>query len=165
MKYRHKQTNTIINLSDYEEVKGTKKNWKPERREQYWFIGDKGTIFPTSWFDTKNDIFRYESLNCFELVQQAEAYRDYLLALGKVTRRINELNEGWEPDWSNEHQKKYMIEFYHQFYHQSQNKYRVVYWYFSQGALELPFIESEKIANQIISELTPELDIVRNLRG
>lgn len=156
MKYQHKTNQTIIDLSEYEEVKETERNWKPAYGKTYYFVDDWGRAVSKLWEDSLYSQWRYNTLNCFRTEQEAKSYRDYLIAVGKVTRRIWELQGDWDYGAGNESIGIYIIDWHI-------NGFSIEE--FEVGSItKLPYLRSRNLANQIISELTPELEIIRNYR-
>ena len=83
------------------------KVWKPESCEPYWFVGDDGEIYKEFWSDTMDDIFRWETGNCY----QTEAECEFKLEKAKVETELrNFAKEHNEPiDWKDDDQPKYFI--------------------------------------------------------
>lgn len=83
-----------VTLVPFEEVK--------QKRISGFYVNDVSDILEVS-----NRIFGKDDKNIFRTKEQAEA----CLALAELSQLMFEANEGWEPDWSDENQKKYTIGF------------------------------------------------------
>lgn len=61
---------------------------------EYWFVNSLGkSMTDVEDYHTKCT-YRYNTLNHFKTIKEAEAKRTHDLAVGEVTRRIEELGEG-----------------------------------------------------------------------
>lgn len=58
----------------YKEIKLPR--WKPQCREQYFFISKEGLVVGDTWRDLISDNFCYEFGNCFRTYDEANAARD-----------------------------------------------------------------------------------------
>jgi hypothetical protein len=91
-------TATDEQLKKIKEILGVKKG-RVERGGQYWFVGSNGYVFELyEDFDSCECDYRYLTGNYFHTKEEAEKHLEYTKALGRVTRRIEELNnekEGW----------------------------------------------------------------------
>lgn len=91
-----------------EEIKENKR-WRAEYRKKYFYIDSCWTIWSVSEDkDTLHD-YRYKSWNYYETEEQAQKALDRINAIAELNMIIDEKNEGWEPDWSNENEKKWSI--------------------------------------------------------
>src|SRR6056297_218173 len=88
--------------------KASKKRCKPEYGGWYWVIDSCGSIKLSDWGDSKCDNFRYQNHNVFPSEGDAQAALDRLNKRNEILNRIEELNEGWEPDWES-FERKYCI--------------------------------------------------------
>jgi len=59
---------------------------------RYYLIDSFGEIVARRESGYESDDFRYATLNYFRNEEQAQKYREFLLAKGRVTRKIKELN-------------------------------------------------------------------------
>lgn len=84
--------------------------WKPEPFRQYWFVNSRGQSVSTFLEPTKdNDIKRYETFNCFETKEQAEAEAEKILVRRQLEDIARRLNKGKNVDWNDKNQPKYSI--------------------------------------------------------
>ena len=84
---------------------------RPKRGEIYDFLGDNGRIYNTEWEGSEEDLFRFNTGNCFETEQEAEEYKENLLTKQQLKDLALELNNGVEIDWSDDEQLKFYIYF------------------------------------------------------
>ena len=128
-------------------------NWRAEKGGYYWIVNQFGVVCRMTENNLPIDDYIYSTLNYFQTKEQAEAYKEYLLALGKVTRRIWELNEEEEEEGF-----KYFIGY--------TGEYSTTWCHENyDGLFKIPYMASKEIAEKIISELTPELDVIRNYKA
>lgn len=123
--------------------------------EEYYYVDSYGVIEAEIDEDNKHDDFCFITGNYFLTEEDAEKYLEYITNVGKVNRRIEELNEGWKPDWNDTAQNKYEI--YSKF-----GKIGCEIMILYRSILVIKHCKSLKVANQIISEMKPELDIIFN---
>ena len=57
------------------------------------------------WDQHRIDLYRYNTQNCFRTTEEAEVKRDEDLLKARILDRIDELNEGWVPDWEDSKEK------------------------------------------------------------
>lgn len=101
-----------VNSSESEGIeKGVRQ--RPKIGEIYYFLGDNGYIYNTEWEDFKEDLFRFNTDNCFKTEQEAKDYKENLLTKQQLKDLALELNNGVEIDWVNETQKKYCFVYSH----------------------------------------------------
>lgn len=123
------------------------KNWRAEKGDTYFHAMSNGIGRPRErGYET--DTYRWVIGNYFKTEAEALVYRERQLAIGKVTRRINELNGGWE--W------KSGIIGYYIFFNEVYGKG----WVAAHRGGILPKMKTEETAAQIISEFPEELDII-----
>ena len=82
---------------------------RPKRGEIYYFLGDNGRIYNTEWGGSEEDLFRFNTGNCFETEQEAEEYKENLLTKQQLKDLALELNDGVKIDWDDFYQEKYRI--------------------------------------------------------
>ena len=104
-----KQLEELKNQVNSIEFEGIKKcvRQKPEYEEKYFFVDS--SIDYQFWEETKTDLFRFNTGNCFKTEQEAEDYKENLLTKQALKDLALELNNGVEIDWKNEEQPKFYI--------------------------------------------------------
>ena len=150
-----------IEISDekYAElVPKNNKNWRAEKGETYNCIDSYGVIDFNYEDNTEKDTYRYNTLNYFRTEEEAEKARERQLAIGIVTRKINELNGDWEADLGGKGQRKYFI-----YFDIDDKKFRIDWSLFVGYKSILPYISSPEIADKILSENGKELSIIWEL--
>lgn len=136
------------------------KVWKPEKNEKYYYVDSVGSVVLgqiTSVDDDSIDSNLWNAGNMFPTKEAAEAYVKYRKAVVAVTRKIQELNEGWEPDWRDKQETKYEIYFDH-----NADTWFIDYRAFCQVPRPFPHCRTREIAQQVIDEMETELDVIRN---
>lgn len=93
------------------EFEGVKKGVRemPQYEERYCYIAEPGEIISTPWYGTNNDIFRFNTGNCFKTEQEAKDYKENLLTKQALKDLALELNKGIEVNWEDAKQLKYFI--------------------------------------------------------
>lgn len=99
-----------VNSPEFEGIKKGVRQ-KPEDGEEYLFIDSFGEIYHNDWCGDYQDLFRYNTGNCFKTEQEALDYKENLLTKQALKDLALELNNGVEIDWDNENQYKYQIYF------------------------------------------------------
>jgi hypothetical protein len=126
--------------------------------EEYWYVTASGTIQPATEDNHYVDDGCYALGNYHHTKQEAEAKRNYEIALTKVRRAIKERNGDWKIDWkASNFQKKFFLHF-----DNVKNKYYISDTYDIGYTTPFPYMKSEEIAQSIIKDFKPELDIIRN---
>lgn len=136
----------------------THKPWRAESVGEYWFVDDEGDVDSDEEWGHSGDNHRYLTGNYFQTKEEAIAYVDRLEAIGRVTHAIIAANEGWEPDWSDEDERKYYL-----YYSHSWNEFDCGAMERHQEAQTLPFAKSSEIAERIIKEHEDDLRIIFKL--
>jgi hypothetical protein len=147
--------NLIKQNPELKEEKKSGKRWRAEESCLYYYIDIYGDVESITEYGDAIDNYRYNTGNYSQTKEQAEAHRDRLLAIQKVTDAINELNEGWTPDWSDSSEEKYYMSYSH-----NENWFDTYVYYFVQVSHLLPFAKSKEILEQIIKDYEPELKII-----
>ena len=143
-----------------ERDKITSKNWRAKKMGTYWFY-NQNTQEESCRVEDRFEMaeLHYNIGNYFKTQQEAIDYQKKLLAIGKITRAINELNDGWEPDWSRDSQPKHCL-----FWSGNNKRFVVDFSRVNIHAFQVPFMRSINIANQIIKDYEPELRIIFNVK-
>lgn len=134
------------------------KNWRAKEEEEYFCIDVTGMIRCVEDFNNEYDNYRYNTLNYYRTEEEAEKARERQLAIGFLTRKINELNGDWEADCGDNNPRKYYI------YYSFRNKEFTVDSTSSvKQSYTIPYMSSPEIADQILSENEKELSIIWEL--
>lgn len=124
----------------------------PEKDKNFFYVDTYGNV---QWKITdlySNDILKHNQV--FKTKEEALAYLDYKRAEVSIKKRIDELNEGWRPDWENDIQQKYYI-----FYDNLREILDYDYCYTGQFLPNAFYLKDQKTARQIIYELEEELKL------
>lgn len=70
----------IINFNYWFEKIQEPKRWRGEYGETYWFLSDNGSLYFKTEDNSKIDNYRYLVGNYFKTIEEAKAYKKYLLA-------------------------------------------------------------------------------------
>ena len=97
-----------VNSPEFEGIKKGVRQ-KPEDGEEYLFIDSFGEIYHNDWCGDYQDLFRYNTGNCFKTEQEALDYKENLLTKQALKDLALELNNGVEIDWHDFYQEKYRI--------------------------------------------------------
>jgi hypothetical protein len=65
---------------------------KPERGEEYYYIGNDGVIYKLAWDNDDIDEYQYRSGNIYKTIKEAELHRDKQL----LTQELKDFAEGGE---------------------------------------------------------------------
>lgn len=134
------------------------KPWRAEVGGEHWTVNSNGYV---SWYlesgDT-GDNHRYLTSNYYRTQEEAQQALERQKAIGRVTHRIYELNDGWEPDWSDENQEKYNIHYDHEV-----EEFDWSIGRYLNPQFILPNMASQEIANQIIAEMKDDLRLIWGL--
>lgn len=135
------------------------KPWRGARHETYFTI-ESGVVFDTFEENDLKDSYRYLSGTYFQTKKQALAYKARQEAIGRVTHKILELNDGWEANWEQPADNwKYGI-----YYTPNVEHFQVDYHYYRNYAPVLPHMASREIAEQIIKDHEADLKIIFNIK-
>ena len=127
----------------------------PEDGETIYCIDDEGEICDTYYFDSNSyDKYMFEHGLYFKTKEEAEQHLKERKLLFKLHQYAKEKNDGWEPDWSDEEERKFFI------YHDcsSGNKELKKNWYFSSDDFsKLPYFKTYLIAQECIELFGDEI--------
>jgi hypothetical protein len=87
----------------------SKGRFRPEPGQNYWCIDSMGFEADGVYADDEIDQYYLLTGNCFQTKEEATAYKEYQLALGRVNHAILDANDGWVPDWEDKSQTKYFL--------------------------------------------------------
>tara|TARA_R110002126_G_scaffold17316_5_gene67753 strand:+ start:676 stop:1263 length:588 start_codon:yes stop_codon:yes gene_type:complete len=142
------------------EPKVSAKNWRAEEGGMYWYVNHFGEIYGEGDEQHEGDsvdTHRYNTLNYFKTEKQAEAYKEYRLAIATVSRAIWDANGEWEVDWSD----GLPVEIYFDTESEEWMAEDLINWC---ALMALPYCKNKEIALQIIKDYEPELEIIRNYK-
>ena len=125
--------------------------------EEYFYI-DSDIIEDCIENSDEEDNWHYNTWNYYLTEQQAQKALDKQLATVRVNDAIDELNEGWVGDWSDENDYKYSI-----IYDRKEHKFLASASYSLEFLWSIKDIKSEKIYQQIIKEHEEDLKLIFNI--
>jgi hypothetical protein len=134
--------------------RASRKRYKPEEGDRYWRITSWGSVIQGRWWPNSDHLFRYQNRNVFPSKEEAQAALDRLNKRNEILDRIEELNEGWEPDWE-DYESKYFIEYLY-----SENWWDIDSF---RGVRFLPneyYFKSRAIGHQLIEEFGDALKVL-----
>lgn len=82
------------------------KRWRAAKEKTRWLLDDQGRTSLSYGHTTTIDQYRYDIGNYFQTRQEAEAYRDRLLA-----EQVIRDSSDFVPDWSDHNQDKHYVAF------------------------------------------------------
>lgn len=90
------------------EFEGIKKGGRqmPKKYENYYYVGSDGHIYSADWIGNDDDLFRFNTGNCFKTEQEAIDFKENILTKQQLKDLALELNNGVEIDWEDEEQFK-----------------------------------------------------------
>ena len=131
--------------------------WKPGMNEKYWYVTSGGMVDYME-FPIDETEFVGEQGNVFKTREEAEEHLKYLQALGRVRMYILD-NHYFEPDWGDEDQEKYWIEYNH-----FNNSLDMEDDCSLKHINILPFLPSSKAASDVIDNCKDDLKIIFNVK-
>lgn len=93
----------------FEKMPEESKRWRAKRCEKYHFINDCGVICAEVEWGDDIDGFRHATGDYFKTEEEAEAYKEYLLA----KQVLLDDAKGFVPDWKNFNQAKFEVFYDH----------------------------------------------------
>ena len=137
-----------------EEVKENKR-WRAAKCSDYFYVASNGELCSIhEHYDTTDD-FRYSTGNYFKTQEEAQAYKDKLIATQRLTDIINEKNGDWVADWKNLYQSKWMV-----VKNGESEEYFPDFTATFKSSLLLPYVKSEEICEEIIRDHKDLLDAI-----
>lgn len=125
----------------------------PREDEDLYFIDLDGKVF---LFDDEIDDLEtcFEQGVLFSSEEEAQAAEQERKLLFKLHQYAKEKNDGWEPDWSDEEERKYYI----QCKNMNTVKELNIDWYFTLSKIiKLPYFKTEEIAQECIDLFGEEI--------
>jgi len=128
---------------------------KTEERTKYWFIDEVNKKQLSLWENDNIDNKRLQNHNLYLIVEDCDKQIAKNEALNKIKTFIKDNFDTFVPDWEVEDENKYSIYY----------DYKDEEWdyYFNDNFRELtllPFLKSEKQAEQLVKDCKKELDIL-----
>jgi hypothetical protein len=151
-----KNTGKEITISDesYESLfPQKKKRWKPDLGKKYYFVSITGDVVGAYMDDHGLDNFNYHTFNMFKTKQEAEAKLKAIKKKYDIINRIEELNDGWEPDWYDDDLKYCLV----CWRFSSQDDWFVVNCSKQKEHPDEFYFRSKEIGEQLISEFGDDL--------
>lgn len=84
-------------IAELEKSKQISRRWKPENKEEYYYIADNGEIALSHWTNYLTDNTRYAIGNCFKTEEEAEFMVERLKVLAEMREYADDEQE-WEYD-------------------------------------------------------------------
>lgn len=97
-----------VSSYDFEVIKNSTRS-KPTYGEKYFCLFTDGIVREQTWLDNIDDLFRFNSGNCFKTEQEGLDFKENILTKQALKDLALELNEGKQIDWHNSNQHKYRI--------------------------------------------------------
>lgn len=136
-----------------------KKRYEPKQGDRYYYISDIGTVLSSIWKDDDRDIYRYLIKNIFKTKDEAEQKLYLIKRKYKIIKRIEELNEGWKPDWNDDEQRKYYIEYYPEHVDNDLDfMFNIENFTNLKDKSDKYYFKSKEIGEQLIEEFDDELE-------
>ena len=128
-------------------------NYPMEDETVYYIIGNSMDIENTFfWNRDFNDRCTFEHGLYFETREEAEQHLKECKLLFKLQQWAKEKNEGWEPDWEEDEEKKWYV-----YYNHVEERLKVIWGYNSTNFIKLPYFKTEEIAQACIDEFGEEI--------
>ena len=128
----------------------------PEDGETVYYIGCvDGSIFGRNYcVDDSDDKYMFEHGLYFKTYEEAEQHLKESKLIFKLKQWAKRKNDGWEPDWSDEEERKYYI----QCKNMNTVKELNIDWYFTLSKIiKLPYFKTEEIAQECIDLFGEEI--------
>ncbi len=134
------------------------KRWRAEEDQSYWYIDSGGSSTSTTEVGVRADDFHYKTGNYFATEEQAEKYRNYLLAIASINEFIEKEGLEFSPDWEDERQRKYYI---YCFRSSTEFIWSETFSSNVQVLLLLPYFKSQEDAQKVINNCKNHLEVIR----
>ena len=97
-----------VNSPEFEGIKKSVRQM-PKKGEVYYFVDSAGYVSHTYWAGGEEDLFRFNTGNCFKTEQEAIDFKENLITKQQLKDLALEINNGVEIDWDYYYQLKYYI--------------------------------------------------------
>ena len=125
----------------------------PEDIGNYYFVSECGAI------NLLKDVFfsvDYEKVYlrglAFKTKEEAEQFDKERVLITKLKDRAKKYNEGWEPNWNDLDENKYIVT-----YDYDENKFRTKSTWYESRFSKLPYFINYDIAQQFVEEFKEEI--------
>lgn len=139
-------------------VEKKKGKFRAKYNDRYWYIDSDGNVCYITETNHSSDNFSHLIGNYFATEKETKEYKAYLEALGRVTHAVYEMNDGWEPDWSDVCQVKCNV------FYGNDNIWGITYNFFYQYSHIIPYLKSEKLAKKLIKDHLTDLEVIRKYK-
>ena len=140
------ENNLVDKYLEEVEPKLSYKPFSPKEEDDYFFIDTWGLVLSSVYYSYgKINKWQAESGNCFRTKEEAEYYRDWLIARKRIMDSLDS-----ESSWENPKQKKWTI-----YYDYTNRHLKVINRYYNQHG-SLPPYKSKEEAEQAIQDLEDE---------
>jgi phage pi2 protein 07 len=137
------------------------KKWRAEHGGMYYYVDSYGDVWNSFDLKAKTDNWRYSQRNYFQTEEEAKHYKKRLEAIAEYKDLAEELNDGWEPNWRNNHEGKHYVCYSH-FSEEFAPSYGGTY----QLREPWHYLKSEELAKQVIDTLGEEkLKLVLDIKS
>lgn len=126
----------------------------PENDEIVYYIdSDDGEIYDTPYFSNSEiDIYMFEHGLYFNTEQEAEQHLKERKLLFKIHQWAKIKNDGREPDWEDDAQKKWYV-----YYNYGEKRLKVTWGYNSTNFSKLPYFKTEELAQEFVELFGDEI--------
>jgi hypothetical protein len=141
-------------LADLNKQASEKKSIWPECTA-YYYVHDSNIVEESFWTNSDYERTRFLMGNYFINEEDAEKYRDYLIALQSVRQFILEEGLDFRPDWYDKKQDKYTISYW-----DDNDDFEINCWNSKNSLSILGHFKSEEECEKLISAKEAELRII-----
>ena len=121
----------------------------PSKDDKYYYYTTTGDVRNLTAVDDELRV------NVYKTEEEAQEAYNKAVALEKIKRRLLELQGDWKPDWSDENEEKYCIQYDH-----SDGWFKSDCWFTTQYNLSIHYMENDETALTIIKEMEDELKLL-----
>lgn len=111
LKQKIEELEKEVNSPEFEGIKKGVRQM-PKKGEVYYFVDSAGYVSHTYWAGGEDDLFRFNTGNCFKTEQEAIDFKENLLIKQQLKDLALELNNGVKIDWEDDNQPKFYINYY-----------------------------------------------------
>ena len=105
-----KENNLVDKYLEEVEPKLSYKPFSPKEEERYFYVDTWGRAINSTYYDSDSNTNKWDakSGSCFRTKEEAEYYRDWLIARKRIMDRLDS-----DSYWENPKQEKWAIYYYH----------------------------------------------------
>ena len=133
----------------------SKGRWKPQVNERYYFVTSYGDVDAYSFCKDFNDTSILATSIVHKTREEAEKALEKQKAIIRVNDRIDELNEGWEPDFGRDNMERN-----HYIESDSYGQFCTNWDRSSTRPMAINYCKSNVVAEQIIRECEADLKVI-----